>query len=389
MITAVVLPVQLYHLTRSTVMVGLIGVAEFIPMFSLALVGGALSDAFDRRWLVRLAEAGAALVSLLLVANASLHRPLVWVLYVCAALAAAAGAILGPPLGALLPRLVEPDELTAAFAIDSGLGNLASVAGPALGGVLIAAFGAMSAYTVDVATYLFSLAALTLMSSVPPPADGERPSLRSIAAGLRYAGSRRELVGSYVVDLVAMIFGMPNALFPAFARRIGGGAVVGLLYAAPSAGAVLAALVSGWAGRYSRHGLAIVLAACGWGLAIAAFGLTRSLWLALGLLALAGGADSISALFRAILWNGTIPDELRGRLQGVALLSYTSGPVLGNAEAGLAAGAIGVTGSIVAGGLLCVVGAAFTALALPEFWHYRGPDLALKPGMTEPEAATL
>ncbi len=370
MITTVALPVQVYQLTGSSLDVGLIGVAQFVPMVALSLFGGALADAFDRRRLVQIAELSAALVSALLVINASLPHPQVWVLYIAAALGAAAAAVLGPPLSALLPRLVEKDELGAAFAIDWTLGNVASLAGPALGGVLVATAGAASAYGVDVASFGVSLVALTAMRAVPPPAEGDRPSLRGILDGLRYAGSRQELIGTYLVDFNAMLFGMPMALFPALAVHYGGNGIVGLLYAAPSAGSIIVSASSGWTKRVHRHGAAITLAAIGWGAAIVVFGFARSLVPALLCLIVAGGADAISGLFRAVVWNGTIPDSLRGRLAGIELLSFTTGPMLGNAEAGAVAGLAGVRTSVVSGGGLCVVGSIALALFLPRFWRY-------------------
>jgi MFS family permease len=194
-----------------------------------------------------------------------------------------------------------------------------------------------------------------------------------VAEGLRYAASRQELVGTYVVDINAMFFGMPMALFPALAERYGGTAVVGLLFAAPGAGSILATLTSGWAARVHRHGRAVVLAAAGWGAAIVGFGLAHALWLALLCLAVAGGADAVSGIFRATIWNETIPDRLRGRLAGVEMISWSTGPMLGNTEAGLAAGLFGLEASVVAGGVLCLAGSFALAAALPRFWSYVSP----------------
>jgi MFS family permease len=204
----------------------------------------------------------------------------------------------------------------------------------------------------------------------PPPPEGEQLGLRAIGEGLRYAVSRQELIGTYVVDINAMFFGMPLALFPEFAQHYGGGAVVGLLYAAPPAGAVVATLTSGWTRHVHRHGRAVVLAAAGWGVAIVVFGVAGVLWLALLALALAGAADAVSGIFRATIWNETIPDRLRGRLAGVEMISWSSGPLLGNAEAGLARAAVGLRSSVVAGGVMCVVGSFVLAAALPRLWGY-------------------
>ncbi len=246
------------------------------------------------------------------------------------------------------------------------------IAGPALAGILIATLGLPITYVIDLISFSASLCALSLMRAVPPPPDAERPSLRRVAEGLRYARSRQELLGTYLVDMVAMFFGMPSALFPALAPHYGGPGVLGLLYAAPAVGALVATVTSGWAGRVHRHGLAILWAAGAWGVAITLFGLVDSLPLALLCLAFAGGADMVSGLFRGTIWNQTIPDALRGRLAGIELISYSSGPTLGNVESGTVAALVGPRASVVSGGLLCVAGVALLAAALPVFRRYDG-----------------
>jgi MFS family permease len=370
MVTFVAIPFQVYDLTGSSLAVGLLGVAEFAPVIVLALVGGALADAFDRRRLVQIAESGAAVVAGLLLLNAVLPDPQVWALYVCSSLLAAFTAIRRPPLDALIPRLVERDELKAAAAVQFGFHNLASISGPALGGVLIATVGLGVTYGLDLASFLFSLAVLTMMRTPPPPPDAEPPSLRSITDGVRYAASRQELVGTYLVDMNAMFFGMPMALFPAIAKGYGGAEILGLLYAAPSAGSIVVTLTSGWTRRVHRHGRAVAYGAAAWGVAIVAFGFADALWLALVCLAVAGGMDAISGIFRTAIWNETIPDHLRGRLAGVEMISWSSGPLLGDAEAGLIAALASVRASVIAGGVACIGGTAVLVLALPRFWRY-------------------
>jgi len=320
--------------------------------------------------LVQLTELALAVMSGLLALNALLPHPHLWALYAVAAAMAGLDALQRPSLDALLPRLVERDELTAAGALSSLVSTAGMVAGPALGGVLVATIGLTGAYAVDVATFVVSLAALRLMRAVPPPPDAERPSLRRVMEGLRYARGRPELMGTYLVDIVAMFFGMPTALFPALSPHYGGAGALGLLYAAPSVGALLATATSGWTGRVHRHGRAVIIAALVWGVAITFFGLAPTLPLALLALAAAGGADMMSGLFRSRIWNGTIPDALRGRLAGIELLSYSSGPALGNVESGVVATLAGVRQSVVSGGVLCVVGVALMAVALPRFRHY-------------------
>ena len=370
MITFVALPFQMYELTRSTLAVGTIGICQFVPIVTVALVSGALADAVDRRTLVRLSELGSAAVVGALLANSLLAEPQEWVLFVCAALLAGFYALLRPPLHALVPRVVPREQLKAAMALEWLRGDVGMIAGPALGGVLIAAFGVPVTYGVDLVTFLVSLGFLSLMRASPPPPDADAPSLRSIVEGLRYARSRPELLGTYLVDINAMFFGMPQALFPAIAAGFGGAEVLGLMLAAPAVGSMLVALFSGWTRHVHRHGRAVALAACGWGLAIVGFGLAGALWPALAFLAVAGGMDAISGLFRSVIWNETIPDRLRGRLAGVEMISYTSGPTLGNFEAGALASVVGVRASVVSGGVMCVVGTGVILAFLPAFWRY-------------------
>ncbi len=370
-ISYVVMPLQMYQLTKSSFAVGMLGVAEFIPMISLAFVGGALADYVDRRHLIRLTEIGLTLCCVLLVVNSLQPHPKVWALFFVAALFAAFSALQRPAREALTPRIVPPENMPAVAALNSLLFNFGQIIGPAIAGVIAASFGAAFAYAADAATYLVSLGTLWLMSAVPPPEDADRPSLRSVIEGLKYARSRKELLGTYLIDLNAMFFGMPMALFPAIAESFGN-ASVGLFYAMPSVGALLAAMTSGWTKRINRHGLAVTLAAAVWGGAIIGFGLVNSLWLALFFLALAGAADMISGVFRMTIWNQTIPDHLRGRLAGIEMVSYMTGPYLGNAEAGLIASLFSLRTSVVSGGVLCVIGSGLLALLLPAFINYDG-----------------
>ena len=373
MMTFVALPVQMYRLTRSSFAVGMLGVTEFVPIFLMAFVGGALADAVDRRRMVRATEALLAAGTAVLIFNSLLPQPRAWVLYFCAALFAALGGLQRPSLDALVPRLVPAEQMPAAMALRSLGGTTAMIGGPALGGLLVTTLGPASAYSIDLATFAASLIALWMMREVPPPPGADRPGLRSIAEGLRYARSRPELLGTYLIDINAMFFGMPMALFPAIAEGFGG-ASVGLLYAAPAAGAMCVTLTSGWTKRVRRHGLGVALAAASWGLAIVAFGFAPTLSSALLCLALAGASDMVSGLFRSIIWNQTIPDRLRGRLAGIEMVSYTTGPLLGNAESGIVAGLFGVRASVVSGGVLCVAGTALLSLLLPAFLRYDGRE---------------
>jgi MFS family permease len=376
MITYVAIPFQVYELTGSTLAVGLLGVVELVPLLVTALLGGALADAHDRRRLVLLADTALLLLSLVLVANALLAEPQVWLLFVVAAGMSAAGGLQRPPLDAMLPRLVPRDELAAASALDGFRGTAGQIAGPAIAGVLIATVGLGATYAVDAATFLVSLAALARMRAVPPPPDAAPPSLARIREGWRYAVSRQELTGSYAVDINAMLFGIPVALFPAVADRYGGPELLGLLYAAGPAGAVVLTLASGWVGHVRRHGKAIAISAGAYGAAIVAFGLADSLPLALVALAAAGAADMSSGIFRQTLWNQTIPDHMRGRLAGIEQLSYSIGPTLGTARSGAVASVTSVPFSIVSGGAVCVAGTVVLCSLLPRFWRYEAETVS-------------
>lgn len=372
-ISYVVLPWQMYQLTHSSFAVGMLGVVEVLPMLLMAFVGGALADYIDRRRLILLAELGLTLCCALLVLNALLVRPRSWVLMLIAALFAGLSAIHRPALEALTPRLVDAEHLPAVSALSSLRYNFNFIIGPAIAGIIAASLGAATAFTIDAATYLVSIIVLLLIRSVPVPVDADRPSLRSVIEGLKYARRRQELLGTYLIDLNAMFFGMPLALFPALAESFGG-ASVGLFYAMPAVGSLAVTLTSGWTSRVSRHGLAVMIAAMAWGLAIIGFGLAGRLWLALLFLALAGAADMVSGLFRMTIWNQTIPDHLRGRLASIEMISYATGPYLGNAEAGLVASLFGLRTSVVSGGVLCVVGSGLLAWLLPAFIRYEGRE---------------
>jgi len=370
MITFVAVPYQVYELSHSTLLVGSLGLVELAALIAFAMVGGAMADAADRRTMVLLSEAGLMAGSLLMAGNAVLAHPMMWLIFAVTLLWGSLDAMQRPSLDALLPRLVQRDELAAAGALMSLRGTIGMVAGPALGGILITLIGLPLTYMVDVATFVVGLACLFLMKAVPPPVDSERPSLRRVVEGIRYARSRPELIGTYVVDTIAMTFGMPLALFPAIAQGLGGPSVLGLLYAAVPAGSFLFFATSGWARHIHRHGMGLIVAATMWGFAIIGFGLAPGLIAALLFLVLAGAADGMSGLYRQLIWNQTIPDSLRGRLASIELLSYSGGPTLGNFEAGVVASLFSVRISVLSGGILTVVGCLACAAALPALRRY-------------------
>ena len=371
MMTYAVFPWQVYQLTKSNALVGLIGVVEFVPMFTLAFIGGALADAVDRRKWIIWTEIAKTFLIFLLVVNALLPQPRVWFLFVVTFLYAAVAALQQPAREALIPVIVPPELMSAAAALGMLRYNFAAIAGPACGGIIASILSAGFAYGIDVATFLVSLFTLILMKATPAPEKSEGVNLRSIKVGMRYAWERKDLLGTYLIDLNAMFFGMPLALFPAMAEQFGNSSV-GLLYAMPAVGALLVSLTSGWTAKVNKHGLAIALAATVWGLAIIGFGLASQLWLALLFLALAGAADGISGIFRMTMWNQSIPNHLRGRLAGIELISYTTGPMLGNAEAGFVASLYNVRTSVISGGILCVIGSVIVGALLPAFIQYDG-----------------
>ena len=372
--TMIAVPIQLKRLTDSTVAVGLVGAAEFVPIVVVGLLGGAIADRFDRRTVVLWSELAALASTILLLWNAFLHRPQLWLIYVVAALAVSAGSMQRPSLDAMLPRYVPHADIPAASMLNSQSYGLAFVLGTIVGGV-VASADVRWAYAIDVVSFALSLLVFLRMTPLPRLVQelvpGVRATLASVGEGVRYAAGRKDLLGTYLIDTIAMMTAMPTALFPFFAVVLHQPHAVGLLYAADSLGGLLAGAFSGWVVRVHRHGLAIILAAIGWGLSMLLAGLMPNLVLALVFLAGAGAADMVSGVFRATIWDQTIPDELRGRLAGIELLSYSIGPTLGNARAGLMA-VRSVRFSISAGGALCVGGVALAGLLLPRFRRYDG-----------------
>jgi MFS family permease len=382
--SAVALLVQARQLTGSALAVGLLGVAELVPLMAFGLYGGVLADRLDRGMLLRWGEAGLGVLAALLLLNALLTRPAVWPLYLLAAAMTALSALQRPSFDAAVPRTVPRDQLAAAAGLLGVTTNASVLLGTALGGALAAAVGPQLVYGFDTASFAVSFIVLSRLRRLPPPAagpdgpagpvpQGARPpglGVRGVLAGLDYARRRPELLGSYLADLAAMILAYPIALFPFLAVTLHAPWSVGLMFAAPSAGALAASAVSGWTSRVHRHGVAIALAAAGWGVAITAFGFAPDVAAALACLLAAGAADEISAIFRSTLWNQTIPDVLRGRLAGVEMLSYSIGPSAGQLRAG---GVASVTSPRVAawsGGLLCVGAVGLVCLALPGFTRY-------------------
>jgi MFS family permease len=370
MFTYVALPFQVKELTGSYLAVGLIGLVEIIPLVVFGLYGGVLADHMDRKRMIWVTEFAALFLSTILLINSLLPSPKLAVIYIVAALFSAVDGLQRPSADAILPRLVEHKDLPAASALMSLRWQIGMVAGPALAGVLISIAGVSAGFILDILTYFLALFILIKVKNVPPMKNSEKPSFSSLVAGVKYAASRKDLMGTYLVDLSAMFFAMPTALFPFWAEQVGSPWALGLFYAAGTIGSILVTLTSGWVKTYSKHGRAIFFAALGWGVAITLAGLSKNLFLILLFLILAGASDMVSALFRSTLWNQSIPDELRGRLAGVELISYSVGPLGGQTRAGFTAELTSLRTSVVSGGLLCIgFVTLFTAL-LPDFRKY-------------------
>jgi MFS family permease len=370
MFTYVALPFQVKELTGSYLAVGLIGLVEIIPLVIFGLYGGVLADHMDRKRMIWMTEFAALFLSTILLINSLLPSPKLAVIYIVAALFSAVDGLQRPSADAILPRLVEHKDLPAASALMSLRWQIGMITGPALAGVLISIAGVSAGFILDILTYFLALFILVRVKNVPPMKESEKPSFSSLVAGVKYATSRKDLMGTYLVDLAAMFFAMPTALFPFWAEQVGAPWALGLFYAAGTIGSILVTVTSGWVKSYTKHGRAIFLAALGWGVAITLAGVTNNLFLILLFLILAGASDMVSALFRSTLWNQSIPDEFRGRLAGVELISYSVGPLGGQTRAGFTAERTSLRTSVVSGGLLCIgFVTLFTAL-LPDFRKY-------------------
>ncbi|MGH8944827.1 MAG: MFS transporter [Acidimicrobiia bacterium] len=372
-VTIVAIPYQVFILTNSTLAVGAIGIAQFIPLMAVSLVGGAVADAFDRRKLLVLCHVLLALSAVGLVANASLAQPELWPLYALSAVNAALTGFNNPARMAAIPAVLRREMIASGFALNQTMHEVAAALGPALAGFLIARSGLVFTYWIEAIAFLAAGIILIWIGPLHPEGGGRAVSFSSIREGFRYLKDQRLIQSGFLIDLNAMIFGMPRALFPAMGTGIfaGDASTVGLLYAAPGFGALLAALTSGWVSFVSRRGRVVVIAVAVWGIAITVFGFVNLLPLALVLLAVAGAADVVSAVFRNTILQLVVPDSLRGRLSAVHTAVVGGGPRLGDLEAGVVASVTSVRFSVVSGGVACVLGALGIARFMPELWNYR------------------
>jgi MFS family permease len=370
----VALPYQVYVETKSAFLTGLLGAIELVPLVAMALLGGALADRHDRRRLLLIDQVGLAACSAALAALAFAGPAPIALLFMLAGLLAGLGAVQHVTRSAIIPNLVAPERLRAAVALDFGLFQLTLVLGPGLGGLVIAAFGVGAVYAANALAALATVAAVWAMAPQPPQGRPEVPVAvrRSIAEGLRFVGGNRALQGSFAIDLLAMTFGMPRALFAVLSISVyhAGAGGTGLLYASVGAGGTLAALTTGWLAHARRLGRIVIWSVVVWGGAIALAGLAGSLWLAALLLAIAGGADCVSAVCRTTINQTVTPDHMRGRMSSVYSLVVTSGPRLGDVEAGSVAAIAGARFSVVSGGVACLVGVGLILVAFPALLRY-------------------
>ena len=371
MVSYVAIPYQIYTLTGSNFAVGAIGLVELVPLVVFGLYGGALADHVDRRRLLVGTGLAQAAFTAVLAVNAFDGTPRVWLIFVVAALLASSSSMQRPSREALMPRTVRHDQVAAATNLQ-GLGMQVGVlVGPALGGLLVAYVGIGWCFLVDICGLAGATVLYAAMRPYPHRAETTPPSLAGVAEGMRYALGRRDLLGTYLVDIAAMLLALPVVLFPALAEEVfGRPELLGLLYSAETVGALLATALGGWTSRVDRHGRAIVVAAASYGVCVGLAGLMPSIWLVAMFLMLSGAADMISGVFRSTVWSQTIPEGMRGRLAGIEMLSYSLGPLGGQVRAGATADLWSVRGAVVSGGFACVAGVGLTALALGDFWSY-------------------
>jgi MFS family permease len=371
MMTYVAIPYQIYDLTKSSFWVGILGSIQLVPLLIFGLMGGVVADSINRRKIIIRAELALAVASAMLCLNAASANPHTWMIFVVAACMSALTGFHRPAMEAITPQIVEKEQLTQIAALNSFKFSFCAISGPAVSGFIIAHYGLKLIYFLDFLSFAASIYFLFQVNVPDFTAQAEiRNTWNSIKEGLRYATSRAELVGTYLVDILAMVFAMPMALFPAMAADWGGAKAAGWLYAAIPAGSLVVSLFSGWTQNIHRRGAAVILAATAWGIAIVALAFAHSLELAVVCLVLAGASDMISAVFRSAIWNETIPASRRGRLASIEMLSYMSGPMLGNARAGYMASLTSNFFSIFSGGIICILATLSCIWLLPKFWSY-------------------
>lgn len=364
---------QMFELTQSSAMVGYIALAEFVPMFVLAFVGGAIADSLDKRKILRFTEIGQVLTTGLLLGNSLLPNPQIWLIFVGAALHAGFAALQRPAFESFIQKVILPEQMQAVMALNSMRWSLGAIISPAIAGIITTSLGVSAAYSIDLISFGATIFAVYSINYVAPPQNADKPSLRSVLSAWKYGLSRQYLLGTYLIDIMAMIFAFPQALYPALAVFYGK-EYVGFFPAAIALGAFLASLTSGWTRFVHRHGLMITIVAALWGIAIMFFGYANNLWIALICLMIAGFFDMLSGIFRGAVWNQTIPNFMRGRMASIEMISYLTGPYLGSAKMGFVAEKYGLSPALISGGILCFIAVILTGICLPKFLKYDGRD---------------
>ncbi|MFC4592107.1 MFS transporter [Sphaerisporangium corydalis] len=382
--TSFAVALQVYTLTRSSIAVGMVGLASAVPSIVFGLAGGSVIDAFDRRRLVLVTSGGLALVSVAFAVQAFAEYDRLWPLYLLVALQSLLGALDGPARRTFLPRLLPAERIPAGAALTMFIFHASATAGPGLGGVVASAWGLKMCYLVDALSFAASLYGIVRLPAMPPEGGATRPGLSAVADGFRFIRGNRIIGGAFLADMSATFFGMPLALFPAInAEHFGGSAqTLGLLTAAPAVGGIIGSSLSGWVGQVSRQGRAMLIAGAIWGAGLTGFGLAGSLWLALSLLALAGAADVISVVFRTTVVQVATPDRYLGRVSAAEYVVGVGCPQLGNFRAGAVGSLTSPAAGIVSGGLATIAGAALIGLTIPALSRYRAhpaPDAADRP----------
>jgi MFS family permease len=375
-IAIVAIPYQVFLLTHSSLAVGALSLCQFVPLMIMYLLGGSLADMIDRRKLLLITQTLLACGAALFTVASFLGRPPVWYIFAVAMFMAGVQAVDNPTRRASIPRLVSREQIANALSLNQILSQTGQIAGPAVGGLLLAKAGFGPAYAVNLATFLISILAVVQMSPLPPEdGGGLRNPISAMGESFVFLKDKPILLSNFVVDVNGQIFGLPKALFPALATNVfrNGAAGLGLLYAAPGVGAFLGAFLTGWCGKVRRQGRTVVILVAIWGIAIALFGLfahPRLFWLGLLMLAIAGAADMFSAVMRNTILQLVIPDRLRGRLSSVSMMTTTGGPRLGDAEAGAVATLTTPQISVVSGGLLTFLGCIVVAFTIPVYWNW-------------------
>lgn len=376
-LTAVAVPKQVYDLTGSSAWVGMSAGVALVPLLVFGLYGGAIADVVDRRKLLVVTNSGIAVTSVLLWLQAALHADSVWLVIALLGLQQVFFAANAPARTASIARLVPSDQIPAAVALGATVMMFGGVFGPMLAGVLMPVVGLSTLYLVDAIALTLTIWAVWKLPPLPPlSGTTRRAGVRDVVDGFKYLALQKIVLASFLLDIIAMVFGMPRALFPEMAESTfgdppGGGLALGLLYAAMPLGAMLFGLTSGWTSRVRRHGMGVVYAIVAWGVAMVGFGLSHALWLAVVFMAIGGAADMVSMVFRSAILQTAAPDEMRGRMQGVFIVVVAGGPRLADLLHGTTGALIGPGTATALGGVLVVVATGLAVAAIPAIRRYR------------------